>query len=154
MSGRREQRGHDHGHDHGRAHDHGQRQGAKGGHDLGPERGAERAQRPIPGPTEPDAPSAGGAAPPAPRGLLSALSRGLVEALVLPIRGYQRFLSPFTPPTCRFRPTCSAYAVEALRTHGLLRGLTLALRRILRCHPFSDPGPDPVPPPRKPRPTP
>lgn len=93
---------------------------------------------------------------PGPRGPgpLGWLARALVEALVLPIRLYQRFLSPFTPPTCRFRPTCSAYAVEALRTHGLARGLYLSVRRILRCHPFSEPGPDPVPPPRTPRPSP
>ncbi len=152
MSGPRKQRGHDHGHDDG--FDPGHRHGPGVAPAQDPGRGAERARRPSPGPSEPGAPSAGGAAPPAPRGVLSALSRGLVEALILPIRGYQRFLSPFTPPTCRFRPTCSAYAVEALRTHGLLRGLALSVRRILRCHPFSEPGPDPVPPPRKPRPTP
>jgi uncharacterized protein len=79
------------------------------------------------------------------------MERALIEVLLLPVRGYQRFISPFTPPTCRFRPTCSAYAVQALRSHGILRGGFLALRRILRCHPFTEPGPDPVPAPRSSR---
>ncbi|GHC73843.1 hypothetical protein GCM10007079_08170 [Nocardiopsis terrae] len=68
--------------------------------------------------------------------------------LILPIRGYQRFISPLFPPVCRFYPSCSAYAVEALRVHGALRGLWLAVRRIARCHPFNPGGLDPVPPPR------
>lgn len=67
---------------------------------------------------------------------------------VLPIRFYQRCVSPFLPPTCRFRPTCSQYALEALLAHGLLRGTWLALRRIARCHPFARGGFDPVPAPR------
>lgn len=61
------------------------------------------------------------------------------------IRLYQLFLSPLFPPCCRFRPTCSAYFAEALRKKGLLRGTWLGVRRILRCHPFSEPGHDPVP---------
>ncbi|MUL41221.1 membrane protein insertion efficiency factor YidD [Streptomonospora sp. PA3] len=68
------------------------------------------------------------------------------RALVVPIRGYQRFISPVLPPVCRFYPSCSAYAVEALHTHGALRGLWLAARRIARCHPFHPGGLDPVPP--------
>lgn len=68
------------------------------------------------------------------------------RAAVAPIRFYRRFVSPFTPPTCRFRPTCSAYAEEAVLRHGLARGAWLSARRILRCHPFSEPGYDPVPP--------
>lgn len=65
--------------------------------------------------------------------------------LILPIRFYQKCISPFTPPTCRFTPTCSQYAVEAIRKHGPIRGLYLAIRRILRCHPWGGSGYDPVP---------
>ncbi len=70
---------------------------------------------------------------------------------MLPIRAYRRFLSPLKPPVCRFDPTCSSYALLALQRHGAVRGSWLALRRILRCHPFTEPGHDPVPPapPRK-----
>ena len=63
--------------------------------------------------------------------LLLALRRLTVALLVAPIRFYQRYLSPLKPPSCRFTPTCSQYAVEALRKHGPLRGLYLAVRRIL-----------------------
>ncbi len=68
--------------------------------------------------------------------------------LMLPIWLYRRFLSPLKPPTCRFRPTCSAYAMEALRVHGALVGSWLTFRRLCRCHPFCEPGEDPVPPKR------
>ncbi len=61
------------------------------------------------------------------------------------IRLYQRTLSRILPPTCRFEPSCSTYSIEAIETHGLLRGVWLALRRICRCHPYSEGGPDPVP---------
>lgn len=70
----------------------------------------------------------------------------LARLLILPIRGYQRFISPLLPPACRFYPSCSAYAVEALKVHGAARGLWLAVRRIARCHPFHPGGLDPVPP--------
>ncbi len=53
------------------------------------------------------------------------------------IRGYQRFVSPLFPPCCRYTPTCSAYAVEAITRYGPWKGGWLALRRLLRCHPFS-----------------
>ncbi len=62
------------------------------------------------------------------------------------IRGYQLFISPLLGPRCRFYPTCSHYALEALDTHGVLKGAWLALRRILRCHPWHPGGFDPVPP--------
>lgn len=65
---------------------------------------------------------------------------------VLPIRAYQLTLSSVLPPSCRFYPSCSAYAIEAVLTHGILRGGWFALRRILRCHPWSSGGYDPVPP--------
>ncbi len=62
------------------------------------------------------------------------------------IRFYQKYISPAFPPRCRFRPTCSAYAVEAITKYGALKGGWLALRRLLRCHPFSNADPyDPVP---------
>ena len=61
------------------------------------------------------------------------------------IKIYQRYLSPFTAPTCRFQPTCSAYADEALERYGPVRGSWLMLRRIARCQPFARHGYDPVP---------
>ncbi len=60
------------------------------------------------------------------------------------IRTYQLFLSPLFPPSCRFTPTCSQYAIEAIDKHGLLRGWYLTCRRLLRCHPFCRGGFDPV----------
>jgi len=66
--------------------------------------------------------------------------------LIALIRLYQRFISPYKPHTCRFYPTCSHYAAEALQVHGVLYGGYLATRRILRCHPLNPGGVDPVPP--------
>jgi uncharacterized protein len=68
------------------------------------------------------------------------------KLLVAPIRLYQRFVSPLLPQRCRYYPTCSQYAVEAIRVHGPLRGLLMAGWRLLRCNPFSNGGLDPVPP--------
>lgn len=72
-----------------------------------------------------------------------------IAGLSLPIHFYRRFLSPLTPPACRFHPTCSAYALEAIGTHGPFRGSILALRRLARCHPITwlggASGLDPVP---------
>ncbi len=68
------------------------------------------------------------------------------RALIFLIRCYQKFISPFLGPSCRFYPTCSAYAIEAIRVHGALKGTLLAAWRILRCNPFGRPGFDPVPP--------
>lgn len=67
------------------------------------------------------------------------------QILILPIRFYQRFISPLTPPSCRFTPTCSQYAVEAIEKHGPIKGLYLAIKRILRCNPWGGYGYDPVP---------
>ena len=65
--------------------------------------------------------------------------------LALPVRGYRLVFSPWVGHNCRFQPTCSAYALEALDRHGALRGGWLALRRILRCHPWGGAGVDNVP---------
>lgn len=61
------------------------------------------------------------------------------------VRFYRAFISPLTPPSCRYTPTCSAYALEALERHGALKGSWLSVRRILRCHPWGGSGYDPVP---------
>ena len=65
--------------------------------------------------------------------------------LIAVVRGYQVVLSPLLPAACRYYPSCSAYAVEALEKHGALRGAWLAAKRIGRCHPFRAGGYDPVP---------
>ncbi|MBU3805774.1 MAG: membrane protein insertion efficiency factor YidD [Candidatus Fournierella pullistercoris] len=69
----------------------------------------------------------------------------IARVFVLLIRGYQRFISPLLGSNCRFRPTCSDYALEAIQTHGAAKGLVLAVGRILRCNPFGKTGYDPVP---------
>ncbi|KQL37666.1 MULTISPECIES: membrane protein insertion efficiency factor YidD [Bacillaceae] len=61
------------------------------------------------------------------------------------IRFYQKWISPATPPSCRFYPTCSSYGLEALQTHGALKGTYLTTKRILKCHPLHPGGYDPVP---------
>ena len=71
--------------------------------------------------------------------------------LVLLVRGWQVTFSAVLPPTCRFQPSCSAYAIEAVERHGALRGSALALARIMRCHPWGGHGFDPVPPATKSR---
>lgn len=71
-------------------------------------------------------------------------------ALIAPIRFYRHFISPLFPPACRFQPSCSHYAIEAIEVHGPLKGLALAARRLARCHPITwlggSSGFDPVPP--------
>lgn len=65
--------------------------------------------------------------------------------LILPIKFYRNYISPLTPPSCRYQPTCSAYTIEAIQKHGPFKGLYLAVRRILSCHPWGGHGYDPVP---------
>lgn len=65
--------------------------------------------------------------------------------LIVLLTGYRRFVSPLLGPRCRFYPSCSAYALEAVQVHGALRGSWLAVRRLSRCHPFHPGGLDPVP---------
>lgn len=77
--------------------------------------------------------------------LLGNLNKALVQILCLPILFYQRYISPLSPPTCRFTPTCSEYARQALIKHGPIKGLALAIRRLLRCNPWGGHGYDPVP---------
>jgi putative membrane protein insertion efficiency factor len=78
--------------------------------------------------------------------LLKGLSKALSLVFLIPIWIYQKLISPFLPATCRYAPTCSAYAVEAIRKHGPIYGFYLSARRILSCHPWSKKsGYDPVP---------
>ncbi|HLS40920.1 MAG TPA: membrane protein insertion efficiency factor YidD [Ornithinicoccus sp.] len=73
------------------------------------------------------------------------INRFLARPLIWLVRGYQLLVSPLLPPSCRYYPSCSAYAVEALRVHGLFRGSWLAARRLARCHPWTAGGVDHVP---------
>lgn len=77
------------------------------------------------------------------RARLSALA---VALLSLPVLIWRYLISPALPPACRYMPSCSAYALEALRVHGPVRGSALTVRRLCRCHPFGSHGYDPVPP--------
>ncbi|MBQ5778832.1 MAG: membrane protein insertion efficiency factor YidD [Paludibacteraceae bacterium] len=67
------------------------------------------------------------------------------KILILPIRFYQYCISPMFPPSCRYIPTCSQYAIEAIEKYGPIKGLWLAIKRIARCHPWGGSGYDPVP---------
>ena len=73
------------------------------------------------------------------------ISRLLVWVLITFVKGYQYFISPLLPSTCRYVPTCSVYTIEALKKHGIIKGGYLSLRRILSCHPWGGSGYDPVP---------
>lgn len=74
-----------------------------------------------------------------------AFRRVAIFPFIVLVRFYQLCISPLTPSACRFTPTCSQYALEALRKHGLIKGLWLTVRRLLRCHPWGGSGYDPVP---------
>jgi len=69
----------------------------------------------------------------------------LKKIFVAPIKIYQATISPMLGPTCRYQPTCSHYMIEAIYEWGIFRGTWLGLKRIFRCHPWADSGPDPVP---------
>nr|WP_232362469.1 membrane protein insertion efficiency factor YidD [Desulfogranum mediterraneum] len=84
------------------------------------------------------------ALPTAFRRLLPRLHRLPGQALILLFKGYQLVVSPLFPPSCRFIPTCSQYAIDAVQKYGLIRGGGMTLWRLLRCHPFSRGGYDPV----------
>ena len=77
---------------------------------------------------------------------MTSILRAPQRLLVLLVRGYQRFISPMTPPTCRFYPSCSSYAVTAIERHGVFRGGAMAAWRLLRCNPWNLGGVDDVPP--------
>ena len=79
------------------------------------------------------------------RQIVRYVSKALAFLLCLPIVFYLTCISPFTPATCRFTPTCSEYAKQALKKHGPIKGLYLAIWRILRCNPWGGSGYDPVP---------
>ena len=76
---------------------------------------------------------------------LRVVKRIVAYPLILLVRFYQVCISPLKPPSCRFTPTCSHYAIEALRKYGPIKGLYLTVRRLLRCHPWGGSGYDPVP---------
>lgn len=76
---------------------------------------------------------------------LSGLKKILIFPFILLVQFYQAAISPFTPATCRFEPTCSSYTIQALEKHGLFKGGWLAIKRILSCHPWGKSGYDPVP---------
>lgn len=82
---------------------------------------------------------------PAAESLRKPMRKLITAILLLPILFYQRCVSPFTPPSCRFTPTCSEYARQAIVKHGPVKGLWLAVKRLLRCHPWGGSGYDPVP---------
>jgi putative membrane protein insertion efficiency factor len=78
--------------------------------------------------------------------LMRWIRRGLIVLLTVPIKIYQWIISPALPKTCRYHPTCSEYALDALKIHGPIKGLLMGTKRILSCHPWGGHGHDPVPP--------
>ena len=80
---------------------------------------------------------------------MSAVTHHIIQVpkyiLITIIRFYKKFISPLTPPSCRFEPSCSSYGLEAVEKYGFLKGGWMAIKRIGRCHPFNDGGYDPVP---------
>jgi putative membrane protein insertion efficiency factor len=78
--------------------------------------------------------------------ILGSARAAVIWAFLLPLRAYSRFISPALPARCRYYPTCSTYAEQAVRTHGIFKGTALAAWRLVRCNPFSRGGVDEVPP--------
>ncbi len=76
---------------------------------------------------------------------MNTINKILSKLLLLPIYFYRSYISPLLPPACRYTPTCSQYAIEAIKKYGAFRGLWLAIKRICRCHPWGGSGYDPVP---------
>ncbi|MEM8928674.1 MAG: membrane protein insertion efficiency factor YidD [Bacteroidota bacterium] len=81
----------------------------------------------------------------APLSASASLKKILIAPFIVLVRAYQLLISPYTPSTCRYSPTCSQYTLEALRKHGLFKGGRLAIKRIFSCHPWGGKGHDPVP---------
>ena len=77
--------------------------------------------------------------------ILAFVRKFFIALLLLPIIFYKKCISPILPPSCRYTPTCSTYAMESIKLHGPFKGLYLACKRILRCHPWGGHGYDPVP---------
>tara|TARA_A100001015_G_scaffold3928_1_gene5186 strand:- start:4465 stop:4689 length:225 start_codon:yes stop_codon:yes gene_type:complete len=73
------------------------------------------------------------------------LKRWIAIPFIFIFRGYQLLISPLFPPSCRFQPTCSQYGIEALKKHGVIKGMSLTIKRIAKCHPWGGKGYDPVP---------
>ncbi|NOU59839.1 membrane protein insertion efficiency factor YidD [Marinifilum caeruleilacunae] len=79
------------------------------------------------------------------KNILNLLKQAALFIMILPIKFYQYFISPLTPSACRYTPTCSSYAIQALKKHGPFKGSYLAIKRIFSCHPWGGHGHDPVP---------
>ena len=73
------------------------------------------------------------------------LGKILILPLVFLVKIYQRIISPLFPPTCRYTPTCSEYAIQSLKKYGIIKGVYLSIKRIVNCHPWGGSGYDPVP---------
>ncbi len=79
------------------------------------------------------------------KGIIQRINSGIKQIFIFPIRVYKKIISPILPDSCRFSPSCSVYAVEAIEKHGVILGIFLAIYRIIRCNPFCKGGNDPVP---------
>ena len=73
------------------------------------------------------------------------LKKILIFPLIFLVKIYQSIISPLFPPTCRYKPTCSEYAIQSLKKHGLLKGVYLSIKRVVNCHPWGGSGYDPIP---------